>query len=171
MITGGWRGPGWKIVTGDQDQARPVRDWIRSAVSRHHCPVDPADVALAVSELFANAVMHGPRGSRVLAGYCLWPAGVRIVICDGGGRTVPQVRMDESLAEGGRGLQVINALAAQWGSFRLAGAQAVWCDFGQPLRVPDTDAWAWLGSVLATFPLRDSTSCRSADQQALAGAR
>jgi anti-sigma regulatory factor (Ser/Thr protein kinase) len=171
VITGGWRGPGWKIVTGDEDQAKPVRDWLRSAVSRHPCPVDPADVSLAVSELYANAVMHGPPGCRVLAGYCLWPTGARIVVCDGGGPDAPRVRTDESLAEGGRGLQVINALAARWGSFRLPGAQAVWCDFGQPLRAPDSEAWAWLRTILAAFPLRDSTQCRPPDQPALTGAR
>jgi Histidine kinase-like ATPase domain len=162
VIIGGWRGPGWRIVTGDQEQARQVRDWIGSAVSRHDCPVDPADVTLAISELYANAVMHGPPGSRVLAGYCLWSAGARIVVCDGGGPTAPQIRRAESLAEGGRGLQVIDALAGRWGSFRLPGAQAVWCDFGQPLRAPDADAWAWLRRVLAAFPLGDSTPFRPA---------
>ncbi|HET9968229.1 MAG TPA: ATP-binding protein [Streptosporangiaceae bacterium] len=171
MIIGGWRGPGWRIVTGDREQARQVRDWIGSAVSRHGCPVDPADVALAVSELYANAVMHGPPGSRVLAGYCLWSAGARIVVCDGGGPTSPRVRRAESLAEGGRGLQVIDALAAQWGSFRLPGAQAVWCDFGQLPRVPDADAWAWLRRVLTSFPLNDSVPFRWAARPALAGAR
>src|ERR1039457_4948813 len=58
----------------DPGQARQVRDWIRSAVTRHHCPVDPADAALAVSELYANAVMHGPAGGRGLAGHCPWSA-------------------------------------------------------------------------------------------------
>jgi anti-sigma regulatory factor (Ser/Thr protein kinase) len=171
VIIGGWRGPGWRIVTSDQEQARQVRDWIGSAVSRHGCPVDPADVALAASELYANGVMHGPPGSRVLAGYCLWSAGARIVVCDGGGPTSPLVRRTESLAEGGRGLQVIDALAVQWGSFRLPGAQAVWCDFGQPLRAPDADAWAWLRRVLAAFPLGDSVPFRPAARPALAGAR
>ena len=158
-------------MTGDHEQAGQVRDWVRSAVGRHHCPVDPADAALAVSELYANAVMHGPRGSQVLAGYCLWSAGARIVVCDGGGPAAPQVRRAEGLAEGGRGLQVIDALAARWGSFRLPGAQAVWCDFGQPLRVPEADAWAWLRRVLAAFPLDGSVPCRLAAEPALAGMR
>jgi hypothetical protein len=115
--------------------------------------------------------MYGPPGSRLLAGYCLWSAGARIVVCDSGGPTAPRVRRAESLAEGGRGLQVIDALAAQWGSFRLPGAQAVWCDFGQPLRAPDADAWAWLRRVLAAFPLGDSVPFRPAARPALAGAR
>jgi hypothetical protein len=85
-------------------------------------------------------------------------AGARIVVCDGGGPTAPQVRPDAGLAEGGRGLQVIHALAAQWDSFRLPGARVVWCDLGQPLRAPAADAWAWLHRVLAACPLTDDTT-------------
>ena len=59
MIIGGWRGPGWRVVDADPVHGKQVRDWIRSVITRHECPVDPADTALAVSELYANAVMHG----------------------------------------------------------------------------------------------------------------
>jgi len=51
-------------------------------------------------------------------------------------------------ARGGRGLQVINALATRWDCFLLAGTRVVWCDFGQPLRAAPGDAWAWLRLVL-----------------------
>ncbi len=165
MIIGGWRGPGWRITDADPGQARVVRDWIRSAISRHDGRADPADAALAVSELYANAVMHGPAGGRVLAGYCLWADGARIVVCDGGGTGTPRVRPGGGLAEGGRGLEVVDALATAWGSFRLPEAQVVWCDFGQPLRVPDPDAWAWLRRVLAACPLTGSTACRTSSGQ------
>ena len=57
---------------------------------------------------------------------------------------MPRLVQGGELAEGGRGLRVVEALAARWGSFRLAGALAVWCDFGQPLRAAANDAWAWL---------------------------
>jgi len=217
VIIGGWRGPGWRITDADPGQARQVRDWIRAAITRHDCPVDPADAALAASELYANAVMffllcfhvaiaaiggkrtcglccsttssslplvtepretgqpatgqgqlrhgyhrtrrvrrevaHGPAGGRVLAGYCLWSAGARIVVCDGGGPGTPRMRPGAGLAEGGRGLAVVDSVAARWGSFRLSGAQVVWCDFGQPLRAPASDAWAWLACVLSACPL------------------
>jgi hypothetical protein len=144
---------------------------MRSAITRHHCPVDADDVALAVSELYANAVMHGPAGGRVLAGYCLWSGGARIAVCDGGGPGTPRVRQGTHLAEGGRGLQVIDSLAVSWGSFRLLEARVVWCDFGQRLRVPDSDAWAWLRCVLATFPLDHRAPCSLAARPVLAGAR
>ena len=149
MIIGGWCGPGWRIVDANPGCGKQVRDWISSAITRHGCPVDPADAALAVAELFANAVMHGPAGGRVLVGYCLWSKGARIVVCDGGGPSTPRLRHSTGLAEGGRGLQVVDSLAARWGSFRLIGSQVVWCDFGQPLRVPASDAWAWLRPVLS----------------------
>ena len=126
-------------------------------MARHECPVDPVDTALAVSELYANAMMHGPAGGRVLAGYCLWSSGARIVVCDGGGPATPQLRQGIGLAEGGRGLQVINSVAARWGSFRLSGSQVVWCDFGQPLRALTGDAWARLHCVLSACTLSPPT--------------
>jgi len=164
VITGGWRGPGWRVVDADPGHGRQVRDWIRSAVTRHGCPVDAADAALAVSELYANAVMHGPAGGRVLAGYCLWSGGARIVVCDGGGPGTPRLRRDAGLGDGGRGLQVIDSLAARWGSFRLSGTRVVWCDFGQPMHAPAGDAWAWLRSVLSACDL-----CPPAPQRVAAG--
>jgi anti-sigma regulatory factor (Ser/Thr protein kinase) len=129
VIIGGWRGPGWRIVDADPGHAKQVRDSIRSAITRHACPVDPDEAALAASELYANAVMHGPAGGRVLASYCPRSAGARIVVCDGGGTATPQLRQGTGLAEGGWGLQIIDSVAARWRSFRLSGIQVVWCDF------------------------------------------
>jgi serine/threonine-protein kinase RsbW len=166
VVIGGWRGPGWQVTDADPAQGRRVREWIKSAVARHGCPVDPDDVALAVAELFGNAVMHGPAGGRVLAGYCLWHEGARILVCDGGGAGPPRVVHGAGLAEGGRGLRVVDALAVRWGSFRLPGALVVWCDFGRPLRAPAADAWAWLPPVLAACPLSPAALSQAALSQA-----
>jgi anti-sigma regulatory factor (Ser/Thr protein kinase) len=156
VIIGGWRGPGWHVFDADPRLGRQIRDWIRSAISGHDCPVDAADAALAVIELFSNAVRHGPAGGRVLVGYCLWQQGARLVVCDAGGPGTPRLVHGGQLAESGRGLSVVDALAARWGSFRLAGAQAVWCDFGQPLHAAASDAWAWLDLVLSVCDLSAS---------------
>ena len=59
MIIGGWRGPGWQVFDADPRLGREIRDWIRSAISGHDCPVDAADAALVATELFGNAVTHG----------------------------------------------------------------------------------------------------------------
>jgi anti-sigma regulatory factor (Ser/Thr protein kinase) len=153
VIIGGWRGPGWQVFHADPRAGRQVRDWITSAIRGHDCPVDAADAAVVVSELFSNAVRHGPACGRVLVGYCLWGQGARLVVCDGGGPGAPRLVHGDQLAEGGRGLHVVEALAARWGSFRPAGARAVWCDFGQPLHAPASDAWAWLHLVLSVCDL------------------
>jgi anti-sigma regulatory factor (Ser/Thr protein kinase) len=131
-----WRGPGWRVFDASADQGRQVRDWITRVVSRHGCPARASDAALVVSELFTNAVMHGPAGGRVLVGYCLWQDGAQIVVCDAGGTTSPRLRDPGKLDEGGRGLQVVDAVAAAWGAFRAGHAQAVWCDLGNRSILP-----------------------------------
>ena len=156
MIAVTWRGPGWQVFDADLRLGRHIRDWISSAISGHGCPVDAADAALVVTELFSNAVRHGPAGGRVLVGYCLWRGGARLVVCDAGGPDVPRLVPAGEMAEGGRGLHVVDALAARWGSFRVAGALAVWSDFGQPLHAPAADAWAWLHLVLSLYDLSAS---------------
>jgi hypothetical protein len=140
-------------MDADPRGAGLVRDWIRSALAGHGCPVDLEDAVLVTSELFVNALVHGPSGGQILVGYCLWREGARIVVCDGGGLAVPELREAVPGAEDGRGLHMVSRLSTRWGSFRLPGALVVWCDFGQPLRAPAVDAWAWLRRVLSMFPL------------------
>ncbi len=173
VVPGGWRGPGWRVTEADPRLGSQTREWIRSAISGHDCPADPGDAALAVSELFANAIMHGPAGGRVLVGYCLWRQGARIVVCDGGAASTPRLVHGGDLAEGGRGLHVVDAVAARWGSFRLTGAQVTWCDLAQPLHATDSDAWAWLRLVLSACtlsPPAGPAAAAAADTLAPAGA-
>jgi serine/threonine-protein kinase RsbW len=149
VSSGMWRGPGWRLFEADPACGKAVRDWIVRIIGAHACPVDEQDAALVVSELFGNAVVHGPDGGQVLVAYLLWRQGARLVICDSGGPTQPRLRDGNDLAEGGRGLQVVDALTARWGSFRAARAQVVWCDLGQPLPAATVEAWAWLNALLA----------------------
>ena len=76
MIIGGCRGPGWQVFDADPRLGSQIRNWISSAISGHDCPVDAADAAVVVSELFGNAVMHGPAGGQG-AGRLLLVAGGR----------------------------------------------------------------------------------------------
>jgi len=104
----------------------------------------------------------------VLVGYCLWSEGARIVVCDGGGCGTPELHQVTNLAEGGRGLRVVDGIAAQWGCSRFAGNLIVWCDFGQPLRARANDAWAWLHCLLsADAPLSVPASAHVAPDPGL----
>ena len=71
-------------------------------------------------------------------------------------RPIPlRMKLRAELTEGGRGLRVVDALATRWGSFRVADARGVWCDFGQPLHAGPGGAWAWLHLVLSVCSLSD----------------
>ncbi|MFD4941627.1 ATP-binding protein [Streptomyces sp. NPDC058409] len=71
--------------------------------------------ALVVAELAANAVMHGRldgRGFRL--GLALLPSGrLRIEVTDPRGESLPAASRED--VEGGRGLIIVDALAADWG--------------------------------------------------------
>jgi anti-sigma regulatory factor (Ser/Thr protein kinase) len=174
MMTGGWRGPGWRMFDADRRCAPAARRWVTAAIARHGCLVDRDDAAMCMCELFANAVEHGPAGGRVLAGYCLWPEGARLVVCDGGGPGAPRLLHTAEQGESGRGLRVVDALTAGWGTFRAARARVVWCDLGEPLDAAHGDAWAWLHPVLSAERLTvpdPLASAAAAGTPAGAGAR
>jgi hypothetical protein len=128
----------------------PVSDFpkVRAVDQRERLAVTNLLIKIAC-ELSANAVIHGPASGRVLVGYCLWREGARLVVCDGGGPSTPKLLDVGEQAEGGRGLHIVDSLTARWGTFRLAGVRAVWCDLGQPIQAASGDAWAWLNPVLA----------------------
>jgi hypothetical protein len=143
--------PEWRIVRGHPAHAQEIREWIGGAAREHGCGIDPAEATLAVSELFTNALIHGPSGGRVLVGYWLLHDGMRLVVCDAGGPTTPRIHHPAGSEEGGRGLQIVNAVATAWGSFRAGRARVVWCDLGA---VQDecvgAHRWGWVGAVLIT---------------------
>ncbi|WP_405985029.1 ATP-binding protein [Streptomyces sp. NBC_00872] len=90
----------------------------------------------AVSELVSNAVVHGraTRGSRVTVTYELDGARLRVEVRDratGMPQTVPPPGrgdgdVPERLAEGGRGLLMVGALADRWGVLRHVIGKSVW---------------------------------------------
>jgi PAS domain S-box-containing protein len=83
-----------------------------------------ADAALATSELVTNAVLHGrpPVELRLR----LEGADVLIEVRDRAGYQPRKQRPDE-YDEHGRGLQIVSALAARWGTRPTEHGKAVWC--------------------------------------------
>ena len=107
----------------------PPRWWTSGASGR----VLAADVALCVSELAANAVLH----TRAPYTVTVRPAGlgVRVDVIDGRPEqlpvVVPLVGTVVDLTERsttGRGLQIVATLADRWGVSTTNGAKAVWVE-------------------------------------------
>jgi hypothetical protein len=96
------------------------------------------DLALAVAELFSNALRHG-RGAwsdteccrSIRLGLACLPTTVMCLVADPGSG-VPVLGEPDSCDEGGRGLQVVDALATRWGCVRTGAdgpGKTVWALF------------------------------------------
>ncbi|UQX02079.1 ATP-binding protein [Streptomyces sp. RerS4] len=93
------------------------------------------DAVLILSELLSNACRHGrPLGARevgdgeIRAAWCVDKAGrLTVEVTDGGGPTRPVPATPSVTAHGGRGLNIISALAHDWGvRDGAAGEVTVW---------------------------------------------
>jgi anti-sigma regulatory factor (Ser/Thr protein kinase) len=109
-----------------------ARMFVRDTLVRWHETERLADAVLITSELFTNAVLHG--SGDVDVGVELGPTDVRINVLDAGGKGSPVVVRGTLPATviGGRGLRVVEALAAEWGSTRdAAGRRQTWAEFSR----------------------------------------
>jgi len=89
------------------------------------------DLRLVLSELIANAILHGaekPAGT-VGVGLDLDPERLRIEVTDGGGGFDPDRRAPlDAERPAGRGLHLVDALCDRWG-VELRGPTCVWVEF------------------------------------------
>jgi anti-sigma regulatory factor (Ser/Thr protein kinase) len=92
--------------------------------------VQPAVVdsaVLCVSELVTNAIIHTHAGCEVRV--VLHDSVLTAAVRDAGTLVTPPSRTDEDpLAARGRGLQLVEALSARWGSELHARGMTVWCE-------------------------------------------
>ncbi|WP_344530455.1 ATP-binding protein [Streptomyces albiaxialis] len=90
--------------------------------------------ALCVSELVTNVIVHVGEGAPVSVRLS-WTGGghARLAVTDPAPGAVP-VRQDAAGpdAESGRGIALVDALAARWGVERHACAKTVWCELAEP---------------------------------------
>lgn len=116
----------------------PVRhDPASAAVVRHELAadlrrlsIDPAcieDVILVASELVSNAVRHGtPVAARKIdVTWDFEPGGIVIRVEDGSAHQ-PAVRRTTPQQADGRGLAIVDAIAADWGVERTKRGKRVW---------------------------------------------
>lgn len=97
---------------------------------------EAGDVELITSELVGNAVRHGRREVTVLVGY---DAGrLRVGVGDGS-RQLPHARQANADDVSGRGLLIVEALAAAVGVSHTVGGKRVWAEVDVP-PAPPTEA-------------------------------
>ncbi|MDT0305360.1 ATP-binding protein [Streptomyces sp. DSM 44917] len=125
-------------VAADPAEVSRARRWLRAQLGRGQpCPVspDPAQtdtLVLLVSELVTNAVVHTGRPAvlRLTAPASPGPGRavpVRLEVVDDSGRA-PRPRRARGEDTGGRGLELVEALADRWGWQQEGGGKRVWCE-------------------------------------------
>lgn len=83
------------------------------------------DAALLTSELVGNAVEHAGTGITVQAESRAGQLRVRVTD-DNAGRAIHGTAKPELLAERGRGLLVVDVIAAEWGTTKHGAGKSVW---------------------------------------------
>ena len=93
------------------------------------------DISLIISELVTNSVTHASVDASRQLTLSAQPTsgGWRIAVCDPGSDTEPHVRTPGAWGAGGLGLQLVERLCTNWGTFRDSRhATHVWCDLPLP---------------------------------------
>lgn len=93
-------------------------------------PEERDDAMLVLSELVSNAVKHAAPLPSGEIGVC-WEVRddlLHIEITDGGGGTRPHASVAELSALGGRGLDIVRTVSAQWGVTEGDASVTVWAE-------------------------------------------
>jgi anti-sigma regulatory factor (Ser/Thr protein kinase) len=86
-----------------------------------------ADAAkLIITELVGNAVLHA--GTAVDVTLTRRPRGLHLAVRDGAPDLPHIPDIDHARAEGGRGLRLVGAYAARWGTLTAPASKIVWAD-------------------------------------------
>ncbi|MEU7323448.1 ATP-binding protein [Streptomyces griseoviridis] len=120
-----------KSFLRNAESVRDARQFVRAVLLDLEVP-DLADTAeLVVSELASNAVLHARFGSfRVTVGRADGDR-VRVAVTDHS-RVLPRpVDADES-EDNGRGLAIVEAVSAKWGTDLLNWGKRVWAELEAP---------------------------------------
>ena len=127
---------GLRVFAGEPCRVPEARAFVARALVG--CPARET-LLTCVSELAANAIAHTASGSGgMFAVEVIRPAdGVALIaVTDAGSLREPSVHDADDLAEGGRGLALVAALASRWGHHRAAGGgRTVWAEATWPVAV------------------------------------
>jgi two-component sensor histidine kinase len=115
-------------VRHDPASAAVVRHELTADLLRLHViPSSIDDVVLVASELVANAIRHAaPVSARKIAVTWDFEDGGIVVRVEDGSPTPPQRRPTGSRQPDGRGLAIVEAIAAEWGVEPTPRGKCVW---------------------------------------------
>ncbi|MGW6707708.1 ATP-binding protein [Streptomyces sp. NPDC054956] len=113
-------------------------EWLPAGEGDDGVEAEAEDVLLLVSELVANARLHGGGPSSLLLRRTGDGLGVEVTDRN---RALPVLRHPTDPARpGGHGLLIVERLARRWGSEPLDGGKRVWLEVSGPRRIREAGA-------------------------------
>jgi anti-sigma regulatory factor (Ser/Thr protein kinase) len=120
----------WTVFPSVAPSAAGARRFVAAALGRWRCPEDFVElVLLLTSELVTNAYRHARSDTRVSVRYDGRMA--RVEVRDVGPGE-PQLRPLDADRIDGRGLQIVDVLAHQWGYWSNDAGTTVWFELVRP---------------------------------------
>ena len=115
------------VICGRPEQVGVARAFVRQVLGTGHPGLDR--VTLLTSELVTNSVSHSDSrldGGTIAVTVRAAADRVRVEVTDDGGPTAPTLRCDDELAEGGRGLRLVEAYSLMWDYYRDGTRMVTW---------------------------------------------
>lgn len=117
-------------LDGTSRAASQARALVRDLLGNEHPSAQEA--TLVMSELVSNAITHSQSGRpggivTVAVEMTAKQGDVRIRVRDAGGPDAPVLTSSDPDSEHGRGLAIVDALAADWGSRTGPAGRVTWC--------------------------------------------
>jgi len=114
-------------LSPDRGSVAHARHWVLRRAAEAGVVGEPgAVVELLTSELVANAVVHGPRDGSITLSTSVADGRFEVAVTDES-PVHPVVKHSDPLEEGGRGMMLIDLMAAAWGVRKENGsAKSVW---------------------------------------------
>lgn len=121
-------------LRNDPGEVGRARRLIGQSMDRWGVPDRDGVAVLLVSELVTNALRYGIPPMRLVARRA--EHGLRVEIYDGRTGEPPRVRPPLPDSITGRGMMLVDALAARWGWSEFGGAKHVWFELDLPQQRP-----------------------------------
>jgi anti-sigma regulatory factor (Ser/Thr protein kinase) len=117
-------------LVADRQAPAVARGHVRGECADHGVSAAVTDtVVLLTSEVVTNAVLHGQGSLRL--GADAHRQFVRVEVMDGSSAT-PRSREAGADDESGRGMSIVDALAAEWGVTPADPGKTVWFEVAEP---------------------------------------
>lgn len=124
-------------IPGRPERVRAARAFVAQTLD-DGCACAPTAVLLTC-ELVTNSLQHSNSrrdGGTITVTLIAIPGGIRAEVIDEGGATVPVLRPGQpglpEMAEGGRGLQLVEMLSARWSYTRDEAETVTWFELAEP---------------------------------------